>query len=166
MSVLLIGDHRLTRPVAERLLAQGDEVRALGTTLGPELAGLGVHVARGPYLDDDLIERAAQNVRTIVVFEPTLETASVVVAGAANAGVGRIVVVGSRLDDAALSALTGSSLEHVILRVPRPGVFTRALDEGRIAEAVDAADDLPGELRMDLDLANDDAWRALRIANP
>lgn len=173
MSVLLIGlADDLVDVLAARLIRQMDEVRALVTD---QMGGAGtgthaVHIASGPYLDDpDLVERAAQNVRTIVLgdhWEPrTVEALQAIADGARAAGVGRLVLVGTRIVDWASHVIEG--FEYVLLRAPRKGVLRRSglsLDE--VAEAIDAADDLAGQVKLDLDLNDDEAWRDLRLAPP
>ena len=166
MSVLVVGaDGALRAAIASRLLEQGDEVRAIeiDAAAGARLRELGVHVAKGRDLDPDLVERAAQNVRTLVVVDPEPSTLSDVIEGARFARVDRLVLCGG--DDRARDAIRSSGLDHVILRVTVPrGIFKKRLDTRSVAEAVDAADDLAGNPRLDLDLSQASAWTELGLA--
>ena len=161
MSILLFPQGRATlgRAVATRLLAQGDEVRVL---VGPSEAdawrGLGVHVAVGDPADADLVERAAQNCRSVVLLGRSATDAGVLVAvaeGAANAGVDRLIAC--RGDEKAAVPALGERWSHGYVIVEQtsgrwPRVKT-APDE-LVAEAVDAADDLAGEPRIEVDLTD------------
>ncbi|HET7482054.1 MAG TPA: hypothetical protein VFK89_04265 [Actinomycetota bacterium] len=165
MSVLLVvPDSALGRSIAARLVQQGDEVRAIEaeTAAGSALADLGVHVGRGPYLDADLIERAGQNCRTVVVIDQSEAALSEVVSGMRAARIPRLIVCADRIAPQILEVVTGSGLEYVILRSPR-GLLRRGPSDDEIAEAVDAADDLAGELKLDLDLGEAGAWTALGL---
>lgn len=166
MSVLLIGDPgSLGETLVRRLIAQGDEVRAIATEAGgDELAGHGVHIARGSELDADLVERAAQSVRTIVAFDgSTLEP---VIDGARAAGVERIVLCAASVSPAARDQLRASSLEYVVLEPPRKGLFRKGVTDDALAEAIDAADDMSGKLRLELDLNESEAWETLKLEPP
>ena len=168
MSILLIGSGGgLESAVSERLIAQGDEVRAVATDPRIEsLAKRGVHIARGPYLDADLVERAAQNVRTIVLFDTEREVTEAVIEGARAARVERIVVCANLISDDLRDALRGSGLEYVVLQLVRRGLFRKGVPVEKVAEAVDAADDMAGEMRLELDLNESDAWQALKLEVP
>ena len=169
MSVLLIGDGGSLRgAVARRLLEQGDEVRAveLDPTQAEALRSLGVHIARGTYLDADLVERAAQNVRTIVVFDPTPEVLEPVLEGGRYASVDRVVLCGPRVPDLAVTALRTAEIDHVTLTTARKGLFKKTIPDEAVAEAVDAADDLAGHPRLELDLTEPTAWSKLKLAAP
>ena len=166
MSVLLVRAYEALRAaISSRLLEQGDEVQAIenDAAAGVRLRELGVHVAKGRDLDSDLVERAAQNVRTIVLIDPELSMISDVIEAARFARVDRLVLCGS--DDGAREAIRCSGLDHVMLRVPaRRGIFKKRLDAASVAEAVDAADDLAGNPRLDLDLSQASAWTRLGLA--
>lgn len=169
MSVLLIGDGRSLRAIlVARLISQGDEVRAieLSPAVAEELRSRGVRVAKGPYLDADLVERAAQNVRTIVVFEPDREVLETVIAGARFASVERLVLCGERIPDLAGHALGAAKVDHVILSLPRKKLFRSAVPDEKVAEAIDAADDLAGNPRLELDLGDATSWAKLKLEAP
>ena len=168
MSILLIGDPgSLGEVLVRRLISQGDEVRAIATDAdGDELSGHGVHIARGPYLDADLVERAAQNVRTIVSFDASDDVLEPVVDGARAARVDRVVVCATSIPQEGRELLLNSGLEYVLLRPPRRGLFRKGPSEEAIAEAIDAADDLAGELRLELDLSDGAAWTVLNVSPP
>ena len=166
MSVLLIGGGgTLAGLVADRMIAQGDEVRAISVD-GSDLADRGVHIARGPFLDADLVERAAQNVRTVVLFDVTDEVVTEVVSGARAARVERLVVCAVAVPESTREGLRGSGLEYVVLQPPRKGRFRRGVPDEAIAEAIDAADDMAGRLRLELDLNERDAWETLKLEPP
>ena len=168
MSVLLIGSAgELPATVAARMVAQGDEVRAIATD--PALEGLsthGVRIARAPDLDADLVERAAQNVRTIVLFELDETTLEAVLEGAQAARVERLVVCSRSVPETVRELLRGCGIEYVVLEVPRKGRFRKGVPDEAVAEAVDAADDMAGELRLELDLNESDAWQTLKLEAP
>jgi hypothetical protein len=168
VSVLLVGNGgELAGLVADRMLAQGDEVRAIATEGDLDgLAGKGVHIARGPFFDADLVERAAQNVRTVVLFDTTEEVAKDVVEGARAARVDRIVQCSKSVPEPVLTALRDSSLEYVVLQMPRKGRFRKGVPDDSVAEAIDAADDMGGRLRLELDLNERDAWETLKVEAP
>ena len=177
MSILLIGLHEeLTGVLVSRLIGEGDEVRVLEDSdeSADEWRRLGAHIAQGPMWDADLIERAAQNVRTIVVGEhhrhdPTELMEAVVTGGGFASKDMRIVLVGDDLGVPAIGRLRESQLTYVAL-----GVATRRSLLGKrrapapavLAEAIDAADDLAGEVRLELDLADEQAWSELKLAVP
>jgi hypothetical protein len=174
VSILLVGlDEDLMPALIRRLTEQGDEVRALeyDDAASDRWRSLGAHVASGPQWDADLIERAAQNVRTIAVGErhdrdPAELMDALVEGGALASPAMRLVVVG-RLQPQALAALRGSKLEYVILEgVERRGLLGRrpTLSPEKLAEAVDAADDLAGHPRLELDLTDERAWAELKLA--
>jgi len=166
MSILLIGDPGgLGEVLVRRLIAQGDEVRAIATDADVgDLAGHGVHIARGPDLDADLVERAAQNVRTIVSFDG--EILPPVIEGARAARVERIVLCAPSVAEGVRQQLRASELEYVVLEPPRKGLFRRGVSDEALAEAIDAADDMSGRLRLELDLNEADAWAMLDLQPP
>jgi len=164
--ILLIGDPgALGEVLVRRLISQGDEVRAIATdSYTDDLAQHGVHIARGPDLDADLVERAAQNVRTIVSFDgSTLEP---VIEGARAARVERVVLCAASIPEEPRELLRESGLEYVVLVPPRKGLFRRGVSDEALAEAIDAADDMSGKLRLELDLNEADAWGMLDLQPP
>lgn len=172
MSILLVGlSESLARVLSRRLIAQGDEVRVLvaGGLTQPELPG--VHVASGQYLDDaDLIERACQNVRTVVLGEdlpsPRSDHLGPLIQGARAADVSRIVYYDPAPDLSIVEPLRTSDLEYVILAGGRSGLLRRASvhDDEDVAEAIDAADDTSGDLHLELDLTQPSGWEALKLS--
>ena len=176
MSILLIGlDEEVMAALIGRLAAQEDEVRVLevAEAASNRWRSLGAHIASGPQWDADLIERAAQNVRTIVVGEhhdrdPVELMEALVEGGGFASREMRLVVVGD-LEPRALSALKESKLEYVILgSVMRRGLLgrKRKLTPEQLAEAVDAADDLAGSPRLELNLSREQAWGELKLDSP
>lgn len=174
MSILLVRvPEELGQVLSRRLIDQGDEVRALVTDDGPAPDLPGVHLATGRYLDDaDLIERAAQNVRTIVVGEelprPRAEYVAALVQGARAAGVSRIVYCDTEPDEDVVAPLRAAEIEYVVLRGGRTGLLRRGTAVGAddLAEAIDAADDTAGPLRLELDLTQPEAWGELKLESP
>lgn len=160
MSVLLVGlDPALARALISRLLSQGDQVRAV-VAPGEDAAPYeGAHVAAGDPRDDDLVERAAQGARTIVLGAAVPREAAL--AGAARAGVERAVLVGRGEEElpAAMSWVTLVTPRSRLGRRRGPGAAA-------LAEAVDAADDLAGDPRLVADLGTPEGWRALRLEPP
>jgi hypothetical protein len=76
------------------------------------------------------------------------------------------VVVGP-VHPQARAALRGSKLEYVILgAVERRRLLGRRprLSSEKLAEAVDAADDLAGNPRLELDLTDERAWTELKLS--
>ena len=174
MSILLVGlGDDLLPPLIHRLTEQGDEVRVLeaGEEGGDRWRSMGAHVATGPRWDADLIERAAQNARTIVVGDrherDPIELMDAVIEGGGFASREmRLVIVGEP-QPPALDALRASKLAFVVLgRAKRRGLLGRrpSLAPEALAEAVDAADDLAGDPRLELDLGEPEAWRELRLS--
>jgi len=177
MSLLLIGlDEALMPALIARLIAQGDEVRVLedDDEAADGWRALGAHIASGPRWDEDLIERAAQNVRTIVLGErheqdPAELIAAVVVGGGFAARDMRIVMVADKANPEILRIVGDSGLDYVSLVVPsRRGLRgkRRVLAPDSLAEAVDAADDLAGSPKLELDLGDEPAWQELKLNPP
>lgn len=162
MAILIVANSEddLAEPTIRRLLAQGDEVRILTDGDPGRWRAMGVHPAAGDPSDADLVERAAQNCRSIVLLgiratEP--DAVAAVAEGGLAAGTDRLILCrGSRrekLPDVAAAWPRGYViLEQVAGRWPR---VQRASSE-EVAEAVDAADDIAGEPRFSVDL-NDPA---------
>jgi hypothetical protein len=154
--------------VISALKSQGDEVRVVESD--PERADgwrkLGAYVAMGAADDPDLVERAAHSCRTIVLFDiedadsPMVEA---ILAGIAPTTVDRVVVLASDRGSRCLDLLRSHQLDFVFLRTPRRTLLRRAPTPGAIAEAVDAADDLVGNPRLELDLSDPGAARALGL---
>ena len=177
MSILLIGlSEELTEELVKRLVNEGDEVRVLEDSddNAESWRMLGAHIAHGPKWDADLIERAAQNVRTIVVGEhhvhdPTELMDEVVTGGGFASKDMRIVLVGDDLEAPGLRRLRESPLAFVAMGVATKRNLLsrrRALEPSTLAEAIDAADDLAGEPRLELDLGDEQAWAELKLTAP
>ena len=162
MSVLIVGrDSSLTRALVARLREQDDEVRAIHAP-DVDAAGLetlGAHIARGAYLDADLIERAGQNCRTVVVIEQSAEVISEIVGGMRAAAIPRVIVVEP---PRGIPEVLGE-LEYVTLARGKR-LLRRVVADDDVAEAIDAADDMGGHPQLELDLSSDGAWDELRLA--
>ena len=167
MTIVVVGvSGKVGAAVVNRLLEAGDDVGVIEPS--PQRAEgwrrAGAHVARGSSSDADLIERAAQNARTLVVLGADQEVVSAAVEGARLAGVERIVATGARFEPALTALLRSSGLDYVVLETGR-----RLLGDASPADvgrAVDAADDLPGRPRLELSLKTTEAWRELRLEPP
>ena len=173
MSVLLMGlDDDFGPVLVRKLVGEGDTVGVIDTNEDRAMRWrqLGAHVAKGSPEDADLIERAAQHARSIVVVEPTEIDPTAVVAAVVQGArlvpgeAPRIVYVGENAS--AHGILTSSGLDHVILRRGRRrGLSLRSSkpSAAELAEAVNAADDLAGAPALVLDLATPRAWAALGL---
>ncbi|MGH2757131.1 MAG: hypothetical protein ACRDI3_05020, partial [Actinomycetota bacterium] len=169
VSVLLMGlPEDVAQATIEHLTAQGDEVRVIepDPTVQQQWRSAGAHVATGD-LDADLVERAAQGVRTLVLgrwLPPSDEPVEELLEGAVRAGVGRLVVYTDR-DDA--DGWAQRFAESVVLRAPRKlSLFGGRGPSGtEAAKLIDAADDLAGPLRLDLDVTKE-SWAPLGLTAP
>jgi hypothetical protein len=175
VSILVVGSAPApVRALLERLAAQGDDVRIVENEPDLEAAwrSLGVHVARGAP-DADLVERAAQNCRSVVLMDDgTMEDPVLleVLDGAASAGVERVIVCGVAANDGLLEALRARAIQYVVLiGGSRRGLLRKqgwAVGSEDLARAVDAADDLGGGPRLELDLSEPQAWVTLGLDEP
>ena len=169
MAVLVItGDSDLDVPVVLRLLDQGDEVRVLEPTSGraEEWRAIGAFFAGGEADDPDLVERAAQNVRTVVILgeRVTVEVTSVVLEAGSNAGVDRLVCCAQAIPAPVKEAVRAASMAHVLIETGRTGLLRRRQASAeRAALAVDAADDLAGDPRIEVDLTDPKQAERLRL---
>jgi hypothetical protein len=162
VSVLLVGlDPALARALVARLLEEGDQVRAVvqpGEDPGPYE---GAHLATGDAEDDDLVERAAQGARTIVLGVTGAARAGALV-GASRAGVDRAVFLGP-----ADAKEVPAGMSWVALLIPRSRFgLRRGPSPESVAEAVDAADDLAGEPALVADLGTAGGWTSLLLDPP
>jgi NAD(P)H-binding len=172
VSILLIrAGGPIGRTLARRLRAEDDEVRVIAPADEPADAWrrVGVKVAPGRDDDADLIERAAQGVRTAVVIDgesgPAGDVIEDVVAGVAAAGVERVILCGRRPDRMTVDAVRTSGLDYVVLTVGGGLLPRRRVSNEDVAEAIDAADDLAGSPRLELDLTKKESWAALGLSS-
>lgn len=162
----------VVRGVVDELVAQGDEVRVIeqDARRAAEWKARGAHPAQGAASDPDLIERAAQGVRTVVIGAAGRAVVEAAVtasrlAGARSQGV-RLILVGPDPRPDAVEAVRTSGMDYVVLRTGtqsrrRP---RRARVPARsVVSALDAADDLAGNPRLELDLRDPEARRALGL---
>jgi uncharacterized protein YbjT (DUF2867 family) len=177
VSVLLVDvSGELGAAVVSRLVSLADEVRVVeeDPAAAPVWARLGAHVARGASTDTDLLERAAQQVRTVVVAQRAgvalVEVVKAVVEAARLVPGDVRLVVCMRGDADAEEAIRSSGLDYVILRTGKKRARlrrgSRRPSVTMIAEAVDAADDLAGHPSLDVDLTAPGGWRALGLDPP
>lgn len=165
MSVLLVapsGD--IGRAIVTRLIEQGDEVRVVTDRDEGSWRRLGAHVAVGDTADDDLIMRAGQHSRTIVLFGSDRTRIESALAGAATARIERAVFVlddAQRLPEGAADRLSS----YVVLQTGRSRRRPR-IAAADLARAVDAADDLAGAIALRVDLREASAWKALGLEAP
>jgi len=173
VSVLLIrAGGPIGETLARRLRAEGDEVRVVVPPDEPAEAWreLGVKVAPG-HDDADLIERAAQGVRTAVVIDgesgSALEVIEEVVVGISAARVERLILCARKPDQMLIDAVRASGLDYVVLTVGGGGLLSRRrISVEGVAEAIDAADDLAGSPRLELDLTKKESWATLGLNSP
>jgi hypothetical protein len=171
VSILIVEpDENLGPALVARLVSEGDEVRVLirDRSGASRWQALGAFVAIGDPLDADLVERACQNVRTlVVVFPGRKRSASMLhelLAAADAAGTGRVVVCTSDPPAEIVSVLEAASLDYVILDAGRRGFLPRrGPDMTALAAAVSAADDLVDRPRMVVDLTRPEGWAALKM---
>lgn len=173
MSVLLLGlDEQRGPAFIRRLLDEGDVVGVVeeDPARAAQWKRAGAHVASGSPADADLIERAAQHARSIVVSLSERGASEAVVAAVLEAGrlapeAPRIIVAGSPSSEIE-EMLRGSAFDYVILRLPARRVLRRVpvLPPEDLAEAINAADDLAGSPRLDLDLTSEPGWERLGLA--
>lgn len=180
MSVLLVGVRgELGRVVAARLIAEGDQVRVVEDrpAAAEEWVRLGAHVARGSGADPDLIERAAHGVRTIVVGEDESVAAAVIVDAvlggvriAGRSDIRLVVLTTASPAEEPTGTVVASGLDHVIVRIPTSRRLFRTerkvFRAEALAQVIDAADDVAGHPRDDIDLSDADAWRRLGLEPP
>jgi hypothetical protein len=170
MSILLIAPGGTGADVIKRLITQGDEVRVVepDPQKVEQWKYLGAYVAHGDPGDADLIERAGQNCRTVVLFGVRDQCAHVleeVLEGIANTTVDRIVLVATSNEPQCLGLVRRSKLDYVFLRVkPRPLLSRLRSSAPTIAEVIDAADDVAGNPRLELDLGDPATAVALHLA--
>lgn len=158
MSVLLIDPPAgVGEPTVRHLVGEGDEVRVLvrAKDQAATWKAVGAYVAAGDLSDEDLVERACQNVRTIVVFE---QPAPPLLAGARAAGVGRVIsVTGSAIGPI-------EDLEHVGLVVGRGRWWARSgCSDEDVALAISAADDVAIVPHGPVDLTEPRGWVSLKL---
>lgn len=167
---MIVGGGEVERAVAERLLAQGDEVRVVvaDPSEKAEWIALGVHVAVGDPSDDDLIDRAGQNARTLILFDRSASDAATVdgaLKGAAAAGIERVIVCAAVVPDEARRKIADAGVGYALLAYGRRLSVRGRVPPARVAEAVDAADDLSGEPRLELDLREPGDLRQLGLGH-
>jgi len=176
MSLLLLNLPAYGEALITRLVRQGDEVRVVedDPTLAERWTSAGAYVARGRASDPDLVERAAQGARSVVVMDRRGDDLAAVVRaaveGASLASPGmRLIVCGRDLDDVVLETVRRSVLEHVVVRTGPVGdrrLLRSRTPSEKVIEAIDACDDLPGHPRLELDLGDERAWADLGVERP
>ncbi|MDQ3964483.1 MAG: NAD-binding protein [Actinomycetota bacterium] len=163
MSILLIDPSAdVGEEVVTRLVRQGDEVRVLerNPTRASLWTRLGAHVARGDPSDDDLIERAATNCRTIVTFTDDDGLLATATRAARAARVERMIAVVQKARD------VPGDVEVIVLVARPKGLFRKPTPALMIAAAVDAADDAAHIPVKVLDLDESDSWASLGLTAP
>jgi hypothetical protein len=90
-----------------------------------------------------------------------------VVAAAKRLGDVRVVMWGPTHSAEAVEDVKSSGLSYVILRTPKlRSVLGKTTTPGAIAEAIDAADDLAGDVRLELDLRREEDRARLKLERP
>lgn len=159
---MVVGNGEVEPAVAKRLLAQGDEVRVVVNDPAERSSwvALGTHVAVGDSRDDDLIERAGQDARTLVLFDALAndpETVGAAVKGASAAGIDRLILCAPDVSQEVRGLIEGAQTGSVILVYGRRLSLRGRASVDVVAEAVDAADDMPGRPRLLVDLRRPEA---------
>ncbi|MFP5351994.1 MAG: NAD(P)H-binding protein [Actinomycetota bacterium] len=163
MSVLMVVGRGEAEPaVARRLLGQGDEVRVVVTDASekPAWVSLGVHVAVGDPTDDDLIERAGQSARTLVLFDGHANDPATVGAAtkaASAAGIERLILCAPDVSSEIRRQVEETQKSYVLLSYGRRLSLKGRASVEVISEAVDAADDMSGDPRVAVDLREEGA---------
>ena len=165
MSLLLIGLNEEYGPaLVKRLVAEGDVVGVIehDSRRAETWRGLGAHVAIGTPMDFDLIERAAQHARSIVVladlWDDPVPLVDPILTGArlAPGERARMIFVVERSGGVG-ETLAESEFDFVILETgsARAWIGRRRKPAAEdVADAVNAADDLAGSPRLVVDLMN------------
>jgi uncharacterized protein YbjT (DUF2867 family) len=175
VSVLIVtGRDDVDGLLAQRLTAQGDTVGVLveDPRTAEHLEAAGAHIAIGSRTDEDLIERAAAHARTIVVHVSGARAADrdavvAAISAATTRGGIRLVVWGPAPDGVVRELVRSSGLPHVIIRTGTLGRrIGRSLAPAAVAEAIDAADDLAGDVHVEVDLRRPQDWRRLKMEPP
>lgn len=174
VSLLLVDlPDTLAVKLIQRLVAQGDEVRVLVERRAPSdvWRDLGAHVAFGSPADEDLVWRAATGVRTAVLGDLNDGQGALpaFASGAERAGVERVVVCSPQPPPWFVATLDETELQYVVLTSAKKPLVGRAksrIAASKLAEAIDAADDLPGRLRLELDLTVERSWQILKVLPP
>ena len=159
---MVVGKGEVEPAVARRLLQQGDEVRVVVVDAAekPAWVAMGTHVAIGDPTDDDLIERAGQSARTLVLFDAHASDPATVTAAtkaAAAADIERLILCAPDLSAEVLALVEGSQASYVALTYGRRLSFRGRAPVDVTAEAVDAADDMSGHPRLSVDLRQSEA---------
>ena len=130
----------------------------------------GAYAADSDPADPDLIYRSAQQARSIVVFEDHLRAPEAVVGAIVETAPSlpeapRLLLIGRSPRAALLERLRASPLDFIVLGIGVKRLLDRRtrVTPGRLAEAVSAADDLGGNPRLELDLADTSAWSLLGL---
>jgi CheY-like chemotaxis protein len=174
VSVLVVEpDDTNGSAVVRLLISEGDDVGVIVADPGAreKWKAMGAHVAVGLADDPDLIERAAQHARSIVLFDAPQDVVDAVIEGArmASSSPARILYCATA-ERHVRSGLEESKLEFVIIAIPWESVGLRrrkrqTVEPRAVAEAVSAADDLAEERRLVLDLNTVEARDLLGIRN-
>jgi hypothetical protein len=122
----------------------------------------GVHVAFGDPSNGDLLERAAQGCRSIVLFDPSSELLEKALEAARFARVERLIVCARGSRPGSMDA----AQSFVWLAARPKGIVRSGVPWFDYAAAIDAADDLAGDVKLDLDLNVADSWLRLGLTPP
>ncbi|MBK5228894.1 MAG: hypothetical protein JJE05_10340 [Actinobacteria bacterium] len=169
MSVLLIGwEGEEAIAAIRRLHSQDDQVQMVEPDRFAAQAwrDLGAFVAVGDPTDPDLVERSAYETRTLALFDrgrPGVATA--IVEGVRVSGALRLVLFTGDPNGESATAFSSSGMPYVIVALPKKTLLGRArIEPARLAEVLDAADDLAGEPKLTADLSSDEGWEALGLS--
>jgi hypothetical protein len=158
--------------IVRLLVSEGDDVGVIVGAPGSKekWRALGAYVAVGSSDDPDLIERAAQHARSIVLVDALPEIVEAAIEGARLAGEphARIIYCSTGSPSGIRDVLQASGLEYVLLHLPvvRKGIRRRPTPQVEaevVAEAVNAADDVAGEAYIEVDPATPEGRKALAL---
>ncbi|MGI8408091.1 MAG: hypothetical protein ACR2L3_06240, partial [Actinomycetota bacterium] len=92
------------------------------------------------------------------------EEVTAIISGGKRAEVERLICVASELPASIHDRLSGSGLEYALLLMGGGGwLARRKISSDRLAEAIDAADDIAGPLHEVLDLTEATGWQKLGL---
>lgn len=160
----------LATALLKTLVRPDDQVRIVeeDPVLAERWRSAGAHVAPGLDDDPDLVSRAAEGARTVVLCDESCSQ-EVLESLAEEAVKDRRIVVWAELGRLDPAPLRAGSAQHIWLSGShrrRDWGRRKALSYEEIARVIDAADDLEGAPRWELDLTDPASWERLGLTRP